>query len=166
MPGVDGYHGEQCGTVRVDVDPAIGRMDTVHRIVWRRVYGPIPKAPNGKLLEVDELCEITLCVRPDHLDLKTKRDNVKRRGPTRGPNKRAAAAEIQPTIGNSAAATAVRVGMWPPVTSDLRAGPTHEQVIVQQVCQCRISTRESMPAQAFPEHLSTLAARGFGVMNR
>ena len=51
----------------------------------------IPTGPNGKPLEVDELCEVTLCVRPDHLDLKTKSDNVKRRGPTRGPKKRGAA---------------------------------------------------------------------------
>jgi hypothetical protein len=65
-------------------DPALKRMDVTHRIVWRRVYGPIPAG-----LEVDELCEVSLCVRPDHLDLKTKRDNVKRRGPTRGANRHA-----------------------------------------------------------------------------
>jgi HNH endonuclease len=69
-------------------DPVLKRMDVVHRIVWRRVYGPIPNGPNGKPLEVDELGEISLCVRPDHLDLKTKRANVNKRGPTRGPNKR------------------------------------------------------------------------------
>ena len=44
-------------------DRAIGRTDCLHRIVWRRVYGPIPKGQNGKPLEVDELCEVTLCVR-------------------------------------------------------------------------------------------------------
>jgi hypothetical protein len=63
-------------------DPALKRSDAAHRVVWRRVYGPIPRG-----LEVDELCEITLCVRPDHLQLLTKSANVKRRGPTRGPHK-------------------------------------------------------------------------------
>jgi hypothetical protein len=63
-------------------------MDVAHRVVWRRVYGPIPNGPNGRTLEVDELCEISLCVRPDHLDLKTKSENVRRRGPTRGPNRK------------------------------------------------------------------------------
>jgi hypothetical protein len=70
-------------------DAAIGRSDQAHRIVWRRVYGSIPRGPNGKPLEVDHKCDITLCQRPDHLQLLTKGDNVKRRGPTRGPNKRA-----------------------------------------------------------------------------
>ena len=55
--------------------------------MWRRVYGPIPKGPNGTL-EVDHRCDITLCQRPDHLQVLTKPDNTKRRGPTRGPNKR------------------------------------------------------------------------------
>jgi hypothetical protein len=56
-------------------------------VVYERVYGPIPAGPDGKLLEVDHLCGVTLCVRPDHLSLKTKRQNVQARGPTRGPNK-------------------------------------------------------------------------------
>jgi hypothetical protein len=50
------------------------RKATMHRVVWRRVYGPIPRG-----LEVDHLCEITLCQRPDHLDLVTKGENGRRR---------------------------------------------------------------------------------------
>jgi hypothetical protein len=65
-------------------DAAIGRMDVAHRVVWRRVFGVIPKGPNGKTLEVDHVCKVTLCQRPDHLRLLTKGDNVRRRGPTRG----------------------------------------------------------------------------------
>ena len=68
-------------------DAAIGRMDVSHRVVWRRVYGPIPTDGDGKPLEVDHKCDITLCQRPDHLRLLSKRDNVKRRGPTRGRGK-------------------------------------------------------------------------------
>jgi hypothetical protein len=52
-------------------------------VVWRRCYGPIPAG-----LKVDELGEISLCVRPDHLQLLSKADNVKRRGATRGAGKR------------------------------------------------------------------------------
>jgi HNH endonuclease/TraM recognition site of TraD and TraG len=63
-------------------DPAIKRSDAAHLVVWRRVYGPIPRG-----LEVDHVCNVTLCQRPDHLQLLTKGDNVKRRGPTRGPNR-------------------------------------------------------------------------------
>ncbi len=73
-------------------DPTLKRTDYTHKVVWRRVYGLIPLGANGRPLEVDHKCKITLCQRPDHLELLTKRDNVKRRGPTRGPNKRDAAA--------------------------------------------------------------------------
>jgi hypothetical protein len=69
-------------------DPAIKRSDAAHLVVWRRVYVPIPKAPDGKPLEVDHKCDVTLCQRPDHLRLLSKGDNLKRRGATRGPNKR------------------------------------------------------------------------------
>ena len=61
-------------------DPTIKRTDYAHRVVWRRVYGPIPRG-----LEVDHLCEITLCQRPDHLDLVTRSENTRRRHPKPGP---------------------------------------------------------------------------------
>jgi hypothetical protein len=63
-------------------DPAIKRTDYVHLIVWRRVYGPIPEG-----LDVDHVCNIALCQRPDHLQLLTKPDNSRRRRPTRGPRR-------------------------------------------------------------------------------
>ena len=63
-------------------DPAIKRSDAAHLVVWRRCYGPIPRG-----LEVDHKCNVTLCQRPDHLQALTKGDNLKRRGPTRGPNR-------------------------------------------------------------------------------
>ncbi len=52
------------------------------------MYEPIPQTAEGKPLEVDHRCDVTLCQRPDHLQLLTKGDNLKRRGATRGPNKR------------------------------------------------------------------------------
>jgi len=55
-------------------DPAIGRSDYAHRVVWRRVYGPIPAG-----LTVDHVCRVTLCQRPDHLELVTKAENTRRR---------------------------------------------------------------------------------------
>ena len=55
-------------------DATIKRTDYVHRIVWRRVYGPIPAA-----LDVDHVCNVTLCQRPDHLQLLTKRRNTQER---------------------------------------------------------------------------------------
>jgi hypothetical protein len=55
-------------------DVAMGRTDYTHRVVWRRVYGPIPPG-----LQVDHVCEITLCQRPDHLELVTRAENTRRR---------------------------------------------------------------------------------------
>jgi hypothetical protein len=47
-------------------DPAISKTDYVHRVVWRRCYGPIP---SGK--DLDHRCEVGLCERADHLQLLT-----------------------------------------------------------------------------------------------
>jgi hypothetical protein len=60
-------------------DKALGKTDYAHRVVWRRVYGVIPAG-----LDVDHLCGITLCQRPDHFELVSKPTNSRRRGPTRG----------------------------------------------------------------------------------
>jgi len=72
-------------------DATLKRTDYTHKVVWRRVYGPIPCGRNGKPLEVDHKCKVTLCQRPDHLQVLTKRDKVKRRGATRGPRKQTSA---------------------------------------------------------------------------
>jgi hypothetical protein len=66
-------------------DAALGRTDYVHKVVWRRVY---PDAPIARGQDVDHMCEVPLCARPDHLRLLSKGDNVRRRGPTRGANRR------------------------------------------------------------------------------
>ncbi|MBV9322865.1 MAG: HNH endonuclease [Chloroflexi bacterium] len=82
-------------------DAQLGKTDYVHKVVWRRVY---PDQPIERGQDVDHKCEVTLCARPDHLRLLTKAANVKRRGATRGPTKRADdPAETQPKTGNSAA---------------------------------------------------------------
>jgi hypothetical protein len=87
-------------------DAAVGKTDYVHKVVWRRVY-PDQPIPHGQ--DVDHRCEVRLCARPDHLQILSKSDNLKRRGPTRGTNKsvKDPAAEIQSTIGNSAAEFAI-----------------------------------------------------------
>src|SRR5205823_2565006 len=55
-------------------DSAAGKTDYAHRIVWRRCYGAIP---GGQ--DVDHRCDVTLCQRPDHLQLLTKPENTRRR---------------------------------------------------------------------------------------
>src|SRR5919202_2938438 len=59
-------------------DPAIGRTDYVHLVVWRRCY---PDRPIPKGWTADHLCEVGLCARPDHLDQRpvTRADNTRRR---------------------------------------------------------------------------------------
>jgi hypothetical protein len=45
-------------------DPAIGRSDVAHLVVWRRCF---PDKPIPKGMTVDHLYTVTRCQRPDHL---------------------------------------------------------------------------------------------------
>ena len=45
----------------------------VHRILYEEKYGIIPEH-----LECDHLCRVRCCVNPDHLELVTRRENVRR----------------------------------------------------------------------------------------
>src|SRR5262245_17929513 len=44
-----------------------------HRYAYELLVGPIPIG-----LEIDHLCRVTSCVRPDHLEPVTHRENVRR----------------------------------------------------------------------------------------
>ena len=46
---------------------------SAHRFYYEREYGPIPEG-----LEIDHLCRNRKCVRPDHLEAVTHRENVLR----------------------------------------------------------------------------------------
>jgi hypothetical protein len=50
-----------------------GRMESVHRVVWWLLRGPLPED-----LEPDHLCRNKACANPDHLDFVTHRTNVQR----------------------------------------------------------------------------------------
>jgi hypothetical protein len=54
-------------------DASIKHSDAAHRVVWRRMYGPIPEGPDGKPLEVDHPVRGDVCEGPDHLMLRTRR---------------------------------------------------------------------------------------------
>jgi hypothetical protein len=70
----DGY-----GRIGVKVD---GRTQTIgaHRVAFMEWRGEIPEG-----LEPDHVCEVRPCVNPDHLELKTHRENVQRSVPNRRP---------------------------------------------------------------------------------
>ena len=59
----DGY-----GHVSVD-----GRGVGVHRVVYEALIAPIPDG-----LQIDHLCRVRHCVNPDHLEVVTAAENVKR----------------------------------------------------------------------------------------
>lgn len=59
----DGY-----GHIKVD-----GRMVRAHRLSYEMVNGPIPEG-----LDLDHLCRVRHCVRPDHLEPVTRWENGKR----------------------------------------------------------------------------------------
>lgn len=49
-----------------------------HRAMWEQTNGPIPEG-----LELDHLCRIPSCVRPDHLEAVTHQENMRRGNGTR-----------------------------------------------------------------------------------
>ena len=61
-------------------DPQLKRSGPSHLVVWRRVY---PDKPIHKGWTVDHLCRVTLCQRPDHLELVTRAENTRRRNSNR-----------------------------------------------------------------------------------
>lgn len=50
-----------------------GKMVYAHRCYYERVHGPIPDDR-----QVDHLCRVRACVNPDHLELVTARENIRR----------------------------------------------------------------------------------------
>lgn len=44
-----------------------------HKVLWEHVNGPVPEG-----LELDHLCRVRRCVRPDHLEAVTHTENVRR----------------------------------------------------------------------------------------
>jgi hypothetical protein len=50
-----------------------GKTREVHRLAYEAYRGPIPEG-----LEIDHLCRVRRCVNPDHLDLVTHAENVRR----------------------------------------------------------------------------------------
>ena len=66
-------YGRGYGGFRID-----GRQEYAHRVAYRLVIGPIPDD-----LQLDHLCRNRRCVRPDHLEAVTVRENLLRgNGPT------------------------------------------------------------------------------------
>lgn len=56
-----------------------GKMRKATRVIWELLVGPIPEG-----LVLDHLCRVTACVNPEHLEIVTQTDNM-RRG--RNPNR-------------------------------------------------------------------------------
>lgn len=50
-----------------------GRLMYMHRLSYELVAGPIPDG-----LEIDHLCRTPACIRPDHLEPVTHRENIQR----------------------------------------------------------------------------------------
>lgn len=50
-----------------------GRYQMAHRVVYELTVGPIPAG-----LQTDHLCRVRACVRPDHLELVTLHENIRR----------------------------------------------------------------------------------------
>ena len=50
-----------------------GRTRRAHRVIWEMRVGEVPGG-----LEFDHLCRVRCCVNPDHLELVTRSENIRR----------------------------------------------------------------------------------------
>ncbi len=56
-----------------------GKTVLAHRWLYEKLHGPIEPLPNGKARPLDHVaCDNPPCVRPDHLEPKTRRENTLR----------------------------------------------------------------------------------------
>jgi hypothetical protein len=49
-----------------------------HRYYYEQYKGPIPKIIDGQRAEPDHLCRVRACVNPEHLEVVTRTENVRR----------------------------------------------------------------------------------------
>lgn len=61
---------DRCGYAQIIVD---GRMSMAHRVVYEHEVGPIPEG-----MEIDHLCRVRNCLNPQHMEVVTRRQNVRR----------------------------------------------------------------------------------------
>ena len=94
-----------------------GRKHLAHRVMYEREVGPIPEG-----LEIDHLCSVHGCVRPDHLEAVTHLVNVRRGKKTKLTKELIEAIRIDPRSSyaiakdygiNPSHAWAIRIGKQP-----------------------------------------------------
>ncbi len=62
------HHPAGYGVMRIN-----GKNRQVHCIEYEKVHGPIPKG-----MYIDHLCRVPACINPDHLEMVTNAENVRR----------------------------------------------------------------------------------------
>jgi hypothetical protein len=60
-----------------------GKLMQAHRVSWEMFNGPVPAG-----MQLDHLCRTRACVRPDHLEVVTQRENLRRGNGWAGQNAR------------------------------------------------------------------------------
>lgn len=58
----------------VVVSGGVRIASVVHRIMYENFVGPIPEG-----LEIDHLCKVPRCINPDHLEVVSHQENMRRR---------------------------------------------------------------------------------------
>lgn len=54
------------------------KMHYAHRVAWEAAYGHIPKGEDARKWQLDHLCRNRACFNPNHLELVTQQENIRR----------------------------------------------------------------------------------------
>ena len=73
----------------IQVRHGSGPKQLAHRLVYAHAVAPIPAG-----MQVDHLCRVTDCCRPDHLEVVTAQENIRRRDAARREREASRLAEV------------------------------------------------------------------------
>jgi hypothetical protein len=68
-----GYIEPRSGYGQIQLSSPVRKKERPHRVAWMLLRGPIPEG-----MDIHHTCEVACCVNPDHMELLTGSDHLKK----------------------------------------------------------------------------------------